>query len=93
MKMNAYRLSAAALIAALAFSGAASADLHRYEVVGEGIGHDRDEAYEAASYDASRKCYLSWGRSTQEQTILVEEQQPDTGYWYVKLSEGCISED
>jgi hypothetical protein len=39
------------------------------------------------------KCYLSWGRSTQEQTILVEEIQPDTGYWYVKLSEGCISED
>lgn len=93
MSMNKYRLAATAFLATIAFSGAVFAAQHRYEVVGEGIGHDRDEAYEAASYDASRKCYLSWGRSTQEQTILIEEQQPDTGYWYVKLTEGCISED
>jgi hypothetical protein len=93
MNMNKRRVSTAAFLIAVAFSGAVFADQYRYEVIGEGIGHDRNEAYEAASYDASRKCYLSWGRSTQEQTILIEQQQPDTGYWYVKLTEGCISED
>ncbi|MGO1073786.1 hypothetical protein [Lysobacter sp. CA199] len=93
MKMNKCGLSTAAFLISIAFSTAAFADRYRYEVIGEGIGHTRDEAYDAASYDASRKCYLNWGQSTQEQTILVEEQQPDTGYWYVKLAEGCISED
>lgn len=93
MNMNKRWVSAAAFLISAAFSGTVFADQYRYEVIGEGIGHDRNEAYEAASYDASRKCYLSWGRSTQEQTILIEEQQPDTGYWYVKLTEGCISED
>lgn len=91
--MNKRFLSAALFAMSIAFSATAFADQHRYDVIGEGIGHTRDEAYDAASYDASRKCYLSWGRSTQEQTILVEEIQPDTGYWYVKLAEGCISED
>ena len=93
MNMNKRWLSAAAILNSAAISGADIADQYPSEVNGEGIGHDRNEAYEAASYDASRKCYLSWGRSTQEQTILIEEQQPDTGYWYVKLTEGCISED
>ncbi len=78
---------------ALLCSASAFAALHHYQVIGEGLGRSAEEAYEAASYDAARKCYLSWGHSTQEQTILVEEIQPDTGYWYVKLSEGCISED
>lgn len=91
--MTKHRFAAAVCLASIVFSGAAFADRYRYDVIGEGYGHDRDQAYEAASYDASRKCYLGWGQSTQEQTILVEEFQPSSGYWYVKLAEGCISED
>lgn len=93
MKMSKRHLTTAAFALLTAFSAAAIADQYHYQVIGEGIGHDRDEAVDAASYYASRQCYLNWGRSTGEQTILVEELQPDTGYWYVKLSEGCISED
>ena len=93
MNMKKSRVTASALLIAIACSASAFAALHHYQVIGEGLGRSSDEAYEAASYEAAMKCYLSWGRSTQEQTILVEEIQPDTGYWYVKLSEGCISED
>ncbi|MFQ6308869.1 MULTISPECIES: hypothetical protein [Lysobacter] len=93
MKMSKRYLSVAAFALLTAFSAAAVADQYHYQVIGEGYGHTRDQAYEAASYYASNRCYLNWGRSTQEQTILVEEFQPATGYWYVKLSEGCISED
>ena len=84
-------LSAAVAVAALGYSAAAFANY--YEVIGEGIGRDRDEAYEAASRDALEQCYRNWGESSQEQTILVEEVQEDTGYWYVKLSQGCVAYD
>ncbi len=67
--------------------------LHHHQVIGEGIGHTSDDAYGAAIYDSARKCCLSWGRSTQEVTILVQQIQPETGYWYAKVSEGCIGED
>lgn len=93
MSMKKSGVIASVALLAIACSASAFAALHHYQVIGEGLGRSSDEAYEAASYDAARKCYLSWGRSTQEQTILVEEIQPDTGYWYVKLSEGCINED
>lgn len=84
---------ASAMLLTLACSATAFASQYHYQVIGEGLGRSADEAYEAASYDAARKCYLAWGRSTQEQTILVQEIQATTGYWYVKLAEGCISED
>jgi len=93
MKMKKYRAVGAALVMSIAFSGAALAARHHYQVIGEGYGHDRDQAYEAASYYANRACYLGWGESTQEETILVEELQPASGYWYVKLSLGCFSDD
>lgn len=93
MKMNPLCLSAMVCLLSVGFSADALADSRYYEVIGEGIGRTRDEAYEAASYYASQRCYLNWGQSTREQTILVEEVQPDTGYWYVKLSEGCLAED
>lgn len=93
MKISKRSLSTAIFLMSAAFSTAALADRYHYEVIGEGYGHTRDQAYEAAAYYASRQCYLNWGQSTQEQRILVEELQPDTGYWYVKLAEGCISED
>ncbi len=93
MKTKTSGVIASVALLSIACSASAFAALHHDQVIGEGLGRSSDEAYEAASYDAARKCYLSWGRSTQEQTILVQEIQPDTGYWYVKLSEGCISED
>lgn len=93
MKMKKSRVIASALLIAIACSASAFASLHHYQVIGEGIGHTSDEAYDAAAYDSARKCYLSWGRSTQEVTILVQQIQPETGYWYAKVSEGCISED
>lgn len=93
MKMNKYRAIGAAFLMSIVFSGAALAARHHYQVIGEGYGHDRDQAYEAASYYAYQACYLGWGESTQEETILVEEFQPTTGYWYVKLSQGCFSDD
>jgi len=93
MKTKTHRAAGAAFLMSIAFSGAALADRHHYQVIGEGYGHDRDQAYEAASYYAHQACYLGWGESTQEETILVEEFQPQTGYWYVKLAQGCFSDD
>lgn len=93
MKTKKYRAVAAACAMAILFSGAALAARHHYQVIGEGYGHDHDQAYEAASYYANRSCYLGWGESTQEETILVSEFQPASGYWYVKLSLGCFSDD
>jgi hypothetical protein len=93
MKTNKYRAVGAAFLMSIVFSGAALAARHHYQVIGEGYGHDRDQAYEAASYYAYQACYLGWGESTQEETILVEELQPTTGYWYVKLAQGCFSDD
>ncbi|MGN7918208.1 hypothetical protein [Lysobacter antibioticus] len=93
MKMNKYRAVGTAFLMSIVFSGAALADRHHYQVIGEGYGHDRDQAYEAASYYANQACYLGWGESTQEETILVEEFQPASGYWYVKLAQGCFSDD
>lgn len=93
MKMNKYRAVGAAFLMSMMVSSAALAARHHYQVIGEGYGHDRDQAYEAASYYAYQACYLGWGESTQEETILVEEFQPTTGYWYVKLAQGCFSDD
>ncbi len=93
MKTNTYRAIGAAFLMSMMFSSAALAARHHYQVIGEGYGHDRDQAYEAASYYAYQACYLGWGESTQEETILVEEFQPTTGYWYVKLAQGCFSDD
>ncbi|MBN7137685.1 hypothetical protein A7A76_23600 [Lysobacter enzymogenes] len=93
MKTNTYRAIGAAFLMSMMLSGAALAARHHYQVIGEGYGHDRDQAYEAASYYAYQACYLGWGESTQEETILVEEFQPTTGYWYVKLAQGCFSDD
>ncbi|SDX97411.1 hypothetical protein [Lysobacter enzymogenes] len=93
MKTNKYRAVGAAFLMSIVFSGAALAARHHYQAIGEGYGHDRDQAYEAASYYAYQACYLGWGESTQEETILVEEFQPTTGYWYVKLAQGCFSDD
>lgn len=91
--MNKSLLSASAFVLCLGFSSAALAAAHYYEVIGEGYGHTRDEAIDAASYYASQKCYLSWGESTREQRILVDHVDAGTGYWYVKLAEGCVSYD
>ena len=48
MKMNKYRAVGIAFLTAIVFSGAAIAARHHYQVIGEGYGHDRDQAYEAA---------------------------------------------
>jgi hypothetical protein len=93
MKTNKYRAIAAAFLVSVLFSGVAPADSRYYQAIGEGYGHDRDQAYDAASYYAFQACYLGWGQPTQDETILVEEFQPSSGYWYVKVGLGCLSED
>lgn len=77
----------------IGYSAAVLAAAHHFNVVGESIGHTQDEAIDNAWREADETCYRSWGRSGQELTVLDQHVQPDTGYWYAKISVGCTVYD
>lgn len=91
--MNKWRLSASVFLMTVAYSAAALADVHHFEVIGEAYGHTSEEAIDNALRVANTECYQSWGRSSQEYTVLAEWVDPGTGYPYARVSLGCAVED
>ncbi|MCD9030201.1 hypothetical protein LDO32_00425 [Luteimonas sp. Y-2-2-4F] len=91
--MNKWRLSACAFLLTAVSSTAALAAVHHFEVIGESYGRTSDEAIDNAWRVADRECYLRWGRSDQEITVLAEWIDPATGYSHARVSLGCRTED
>lgn len=83
----------AALVLAATCSSAALAARHHFDVVGESYGRTSEEAIDNALRVADRQCYLSWGRSAQEFTVLAEWIDPATGYPHARVSLGCTVDD
>lgn len=86
-------IATAALLLAVGYSAVALAAAHYFNVTGEGIGHTQEEAVDNAWRVADEACYQTWGQSAQQATILAQHVQPDTGYWYAKVSLGCTVYD
>ena len=89
--MNKWRVSASVFL--MAVSAAALADVHHFQVIGESYGHTAEEAIDNAWREADEKCYLSWGRSGQEITVLAQWVDPASGYPYARVSLECAVED
>ena len=91
--MNKWRLSASTFLLTVICSTPAFADVHHFQVIGEAYGHTPQEAIDNALYEADRKCYLSWGRSDQDYTVLDQWVDPANGYPHARVSLGCRTED
>lgn len=91
--MNKWIVSAAVVLMAAGYSANALAARHYIEVIGEAYGRTADEAVDNAWRDADTKCYLSWGQSDQDITILAEWVDPESGYPYARVSLGCVQDD
>jgi len=86
-------LAASLLLTACAYSASALADVHHFDVVGEAYGHTSEEAIDNALRVADETCYRSWGRSSQDYTVLAQWIDPGTGYPSARVSLGCTTED
>lgn len=75
------------------YSAAALADRHHFEVTAEAYGHTSEEAIDNALYYAYQKCYLSWGESDQDYTVLAQWIDEETGYPSARVSLGCTTYD
>lgn len=91
--MNHWRLSLLAFLVTAAFSTAALADVHHFQVIGEAYGHTPEEAIDNAVRDADEQCYRSWGRSDQDYTVIDQWVDPGNGYPHARVSLGCRTED
>jgi hypothetical protein len=91
--MNKWSLSASAFLVTVACSTAALAAVHHFDVIGESYGHTSEEAIDNALRVADEKCYLSWGRSDQDYTVLAQWVDQATGYPAARVSLGCSVED
>ncbi|WP_242107140.1 hypothetical protein [Luteimonas aquatica] len=91
--MNKWCLSASLVLLTAAYSAAALADVHTFQVIGESYGHTSEEAIDNALRVADEKCYLSWGRSSQDYTVLAQWTDPESGYPAARVSLGCTTED
>ncbi|MGY1530207.1 hypothetical protein [Luteimonas sp. A649] len=91
--MNKWTLSAAVVLMAAGYSADAMAARHYIQVIGESYGRSAEEAIDNAWRDADRQCYLSWGQSDQDITVLDEWIDPATGYSHARVSLGCTRDD
>jgi len=91
--MNKWRLSASVCLMTVAYSAAALAAVHYFDVIGESYGHTGEEAIDNAWREADTKCYQSWGRSSQDYTVLAQWVDPETGYPSARVSLECAVED
>jgi len=91
--MNQRILSVSLGLFACVCSASALAARHHFYVVGESYGHTSEEAIDNAWRVADEKCYLSWGRSDQDYTVLAEWVDPATGYPSARVSVGCTNYD
>jgi len=81
------------LLGLVGASTTALAARHHHEVIVESYGRSVEEAIDNALYEAHQQCYLGWGQSDQDFSVLETGVDEETGYYTARVSQGCTYDD